>query len=140
MKHNQLLSSLFFCSFATCFSQVTDTDLIGSWTVEEVLTHDTEIQEEDRDYTFKVRDALNKSTFVFADDHRFTLNIPLSDMSELFRDTYWKWDHSRQHIVIQEEPNMEEDEGIMTFVLVQKKGSYFCEIERMPFSLKLIKS
>lgn len=98
MKLYLFLFALCVCSVS--FAQITENELSGSWSVENVNTNFKSVSEEQQAVIDELIAAFEDATFQFNDSRDFKITIDYDDISNQMKNAYWKLDSKNLVVTI----------------------------------------
>ncbi len=108
------------------FSQVQESDLIGTWSVIKLEINTANLDNIDREHYEPLKKALKESIFEINADKSFTLKIDFKDLEDYVQNVIWSFNKEIAMLTVNDRiGGKNEDEGtIIDFKVYENKGQF----------------
>lgn len=118
---------------------LTETEIVGSWSVSKVNVLDSNVVKEQKDQFNLLKEAFLKSKFIFKADHKFLFDFSYEEMK--VKDGYWRQDKSTNNFIIHDWVDKDTKKYVLMDISANKEGNRILfYISQIPFELEVKKN
>lgn len=138
-KFLYLFTLLALYSISVCSQSLTETEIVGTWSVNKVNVLDSNVVKEQKDKFTLLKKAFLNSKFVFKADKKFSFDFSYEELR--IRDGYWRQDKSTKNFIIQDVKGRDTNKYIlMEISAIKEEKKILFLISEVFFELEMKKN